>query len=36
MRASMGKNKYNFNVKNIYVIILMTIDERPNKRLFYN
>ena len=31
-----GPNKFNFFIKNIYVVILLMIDERPSKKMFYS
>lgn len=31
-----GEITLNFIFKNIYVIILLLIDEKPNKKLYYN
>lgn len=30
------KDTFKFQFKNIYLIILLLIDEQPNKRMFYN
>lgn len=31
----MNKGKYNFQIKNIYIVILLHIDEKPNKKMHY-
>ena len=31
-----GPKKFNFQFKNIYIIILLMLDERPSKRMFYS
>lgn len=31
-----GPNKFNFLIKNIYVVILLMIDERTSKKMFYS
>lgn len=35
VRSTMNKGKYTFQIKNIYIVILLHIDERPNKKMYY-
>lgn len=35
-RATIGKNKYTFSLNNLYVLILFSIDEKLNKKMFFN
>jgi len=28
--------KFNFQIKNIYIIILLMLDEKPSKKMFYS
>lgn len=36
LRATIGKNKFNFSIKNIYIVLLLWIDEEPNKKMYYS
>lgn len=36
MRVNTPKAKYMFDIKNIYVMILLSIDEEPNRRMYYS